>query len=61
MTVSMYQISVPIFVQFLTALSGVLDNAAAHAEANRITAYDILRHSGVPLGKSDFMGKLVSL
>jgi hypothetical protein len=23
------------------------------------TAYDILRHSGVPLGKSDFMGKPV--
>lgn len=36
MTVSMYQISVPIFVQLLTALSGVLDKAAAHAEANRI-------------------------
>ena len=33
---SMYQISVPIFVQFLTALSGVLDKAAAHAEAHHI-------------------------
>ena len=36
MTVSMYKISVPIFVQFLTALSAVLDKAAAHAQANGI-------------------------
>src|SRR5712671_2073459 len=36
MTVSMYQISIPVFVQFLTALSGVLDKAAAHAEAHQI-------------------------
>ena len=36
MTVSMYKISVPIFVQLLAALSGVLDKAAAHAEANKI-------------------------
>jgi hypothetical protein len=36
MTVSMYKISVPIFVQFLTALSAVLDKAAAHAEAHHI-------------------------
>jgi hypothetical protein len=36
MTVSMYKVSVPIFVQFLSALSGVLDKAAEHAEANRI-------------------------
>ena len=33
MTVSMYKISVPIFVQHLTALSGVLDKAVAHIEA----------------------------
>jgi len=35
-TVSMYKISVPIFVQFLTALSTVLDKAAAHREAKKI-------------------------
>jgi hypothetical protein len=33
MTISMYKASVPIFVQFLTSLSTVLDKAAAHAEA----------------------------
>ena len=36
MTISMYQASVPIFVQFLTSLSAVLDKAAAHAEARKI-------------------------
>ena len=36
MTVSMYKISVPIFVQFLTSLSAVLDKAAAFAEAKKI-------------------------
>jgi len=39
MTVSMYKISVPIFVQFLTALSAVLDKAMAHAQANGIDPY----------------------
>ena len=33
MTISMYKTSVPIFVQFLTSLSAVLDKAAAFAEA----------------------------
>jgi len=36
MTISMYQASVPIFVQFLTSLSGVLDKAAAHAAAKKV-------------------------
>ena len=36
MTVSMYKISVPIFVQFLAALGVVLDKAAAHCEAKKI-------------------------
>jgi hypothetical protein len=36
MTISMYKASAPIFVQFLTSLSGVLDKAAAHAEAKKI-------------------------
>jgi hypothetical protein len=35
MTISMYKTSVPIFVQFLTSLSAVLDKAAAHAEAKK--------------------------
>jgi uncharacterized protein len=36
MTISLYQISVPIFVQFLTSLSGVLDKAEAFAEAKKV-------------------------
>jgi hypothetical protein len=36
MTISMAKASAPIFVQFLTSLSAVLDKAAAHAEAKKI-------------------------
>jgi hypothetical protein len=36
MTVSMFKVSVPIFMQHLTALSGVLDKAGAHAAAKQI-------------------------
>jgi uncharacterized protein len=36
MTVSMYKISVPIFVQFLTSVSACIDKAAAHCEAKKI-------------------------
>ena len=36
MTISMYKASAPIFVQFLTSLSAVLDKAASHAEAKKI-------------------------
>jgi hypothetical protein len=36
MTVSMYSVSAPIFVQFLTALSAVLGKAEQHAEAKKI-------------------------
>jgi uncharacterized protein len=36
MTMSMYKISVPIFVQHLTALSAVLDKAVAHIEAKQL-------------------------
>src|SRR6202022_3720899 len=36
MTTSMHKVSVPIFVQLLTALSVVLDKAAAHAQAKQI-------------------------
>jgi hypothetical protein len=36
MTVSMYKISVPIFVQFLTAQSGCIDKAVAHIEGKQL-------------------------
>ena len=36
MTISMYKVSVPIFLQHLAALSGVLDKAAAHIEARQL-------------------------
>lgn len=36
MALSMYQASVPVFVQILDALSGVLDKAQGHAAAKRI-------------------------
>jgi hypothetical protein len=36
MSISMYKASAPIFVQFLTSLSAILDKAAAHAEAKKV-------------------------
>src|SRR5262249_32664282 len=36
MTISMYKVSVPIFVQFLTSLSALLDKAAAFAGAKKV-------------------------
>jgi hypothetical protein len=36
MTISMYKASAPIFLQFLTSMSAVLDKAAAFAEAKKI-------------------------
>ena len=36
MAISMYAVSAPIFVQFLTALSANLDKAAAFAEAKKV-------------------------
>ena len=36
MTISMYQASVPVFVQLLKGLSGVLDKAEAHGTAKKI-------------------------
>jgi hypothetical protein len=36
MTISMYKVSVPIFVQFLTSLSAQLDKAAAFAEGKKV-------------------------
>jgi hypothetical protein len=42
MAISLYKSSVPIFVQFLTALSAVLDKAAAFAEAKKVDASVLL-------------------
>lgn len=42
MTISMYKISVPIFVQFLTSLAAVLDKTAAHCEAKKIEPSTLL-------------------
>ena len=36
MTISMYKASVPVFLQFLTSLSAMLDKAAAYAEAKKV-------------------------
>lgn len=36
MAISMYRASIPVFVQMLNALSGVLKKAAAHAQAKKI-------------------------
>jgi hypothetical protein len=36
MAITMYKVSVPIFVQILTALSNVLDKGQAYAEANKV-------------------------
>ncbi len=42
MPVSMYSVSVPVFIQHLGGLSGVLDKAAAHAAARKINEADLL-------------------
>ena len=42
MTISMYKTSVPIFVQFLTSMSAVLDKATAHCEAKKIEPATLL-------------------
>jgi len=36
MAISMYKVSVPIFVQFLTAHSGVIDKVQAHIDAKKL-------------------------
>jgi len=36
MSISMYQASVPVFVQYLKGLSGILDKAEAHCAAKKI-------------------------
>jgi hypothetical protein len=43
MTLSMYQASVPVFVQGLTGLGGVIDKAAAHAAERKIDPAALLQ------------------
>ena len=42
MPISMYTVSVPVFMQHLNGLSAVLDKAAAHAAARKINEADVL-------------------
>jgi len=42
MAISMYKASAPIFVQFLTSMSAVLDKADAHCEAKKIEPATLL-------------------
>jgi uncharacterized protein len=42
MPVSMYTVSIPVFMQHLNGLAGVLDKAAAHAAARKINEADML-------------------
>jgi len=51
MRVSMYKVSAPLLLNFC------LPNFYFHTT----TAYDILRHCGVEMGKRDFMGTPVTL
>ena len=48
MTISLYKTSVPIFVQFLTSLSAVLDKAAAFAEAKKVDPSVLLTSGSRP-------------
>ena len=43
MTLSMYQASVPVFIQGLTGLGGVIDKAAAHAAERKIDTAALLQ------------------
>ena len=42
MSVSMYTVSIPVFMQHLNGLSGVLDKAAAWAAARKVNEADLL-------------------
>lgn len=48
MSLSMYQASVPVFVQFLTSMTVILDKAAAFAEAKKIDHSVILNERIYP-------------
>ncbi len=42
MSISMYQVSVPVFIQMLSALAKILDKAGAHAEMRKIDPQALL-------------------
>jgi hypothetical protein len=42
MTVSMYSVSIPVFIQHLNGLSTVLDKAASWAAARKVNEADLL-------------------
>ena len=48
MTVSMYTVSIPIFMQHLNGLAGVLDKAIAWAAANKVSEADLLAKQFAP-------------
>ena len=48
MSVSMYSVSIPVFMQHLNGLSGVLDKAAAWAAANKVSDADLLAKQFAP-------------
>ena len=48
MPVSMYSVSIPVFMQHLNGLSGVLDKAAAWAAANKVSDADLLAKQLAP-------------
>lgn len=48
MTISMYKASAPIFVQFLTSLSAVLDKGSAFIEARKLEEAEVLRLRAYP-------------
>lgn len=60
MPLSMYQSSIPVFVRTLGNFSAILGKAAAHAEARKIDPSvlinAILRHNGLEIGKTDYLG-----
>ena len=58
MATSLYELTVPTFLQTVKAIGGFLDRAARHCAETGVTAYDILRSRGVPLGKRDYEGRL---
>jgi hypothetical protein len=43
MTLSIYDVSVPVFVRSLKAMAGVIDKAAAHADARKIDPQALLQ------------------
>ena len=48
MPVSMYSVSIPVFMQHLNGLAGVLDKAAAWAAANKVSDGDLLAKQFAP-------------